>query len=93
MLALAMVAGAACSEAVAKKDKKNKKTVPAAVIQKSIVSLQTKADSISYAAGKSLTMGMMDYVVGQLKVDTAYILTCQRHRERAQRGGDTADEG
>lgn len=73
MLALAIVAGAACSEAVAKKDKKNKKTVPAAVVEKSIVSLQTKADSISYAAGKSLTMGMMEYVTGQLKVDTAYM--------------------
>lgn len=79
MLALAIVAGAACSEASAKK---NKKTVPAAVIQKSVVSLQTKADSISYAAGKSLTMGMMEYVTGQMKVDTTYMADFMKGLEK-----------
>ncbi|MCM1078198.1 MAG: FKBP-type peptidyl-prolyl cis-trans isomerase [Bacteroidales bacterium] len=73
MLALAIVAGAACSEAIAKKDKKNKKTGESAVVEKPIVSLQSKADSVSYAAGKSFTAGMMPYVTGQLNVDTAYI--------------------
>ena len=70
LLALAIVAGASCSDASAK----NKKKVaePVAPV-KEIVSLQTKSDSISYAAGQAFTNGLMPYVEQQLKVDTAYM--------------------
>lgn len=65
-----MVAGVSCSVATAKNDKKSKK-VEAPV--KEIVTLQTKADSLCYAAGQTHTMGMMEYVKGQLGVDSAYV--------------------
>lgn len=52
-----------------KKKKKEVVTTPV----KSIVTLRTPADSLSYAAGQALTQGMMEYVTGQLKVDTAYM--------------------
>lgn len=42
------------------------------VMKKPSVSLTSQADSLSYTAGQTLTMGMMDYVMQQLKVDRAY---------------------
>lgn len=73
LLTLAIVAGVSCSEAIAKNKKKNTPAEANVPAQKTIVTLQSKSDSISYAAGKSLTQGMMPYVQQQLKVDTAYI--------------------
>lgn len=70
LLALAIVAGASCSEANAK-DKKKKVTETAAP-QKEIITLQSKSDSISYSAGQAMTQGMMEFVIGQLKLDSAY---------------------
>lgn len=83
MLALAIVAGAACSEATAKKDKKQKKVIPAAVVEKSIVTLQTRADSVNYAAGKSFSTGLIGYVTDKLKVDTAYMADFMKSLERS----------
>lgn len=83
MLALAIVAGAACSEATAKKDKKQKKVIPAAVVEKSIVSLQTRTDSVNYAAGKHFSTGLVDYVTDKLKVDTAYMADFKKSLERS----------
>lgn len=71
LLALAIAAGASCSEAIAKDKKKKNEAVAAPV--KEIVSLQTKADSLSYTAGQAYTQGMIEYVVGQLNVDTTYM--------------------
>ena len=42
------------------------------VMKKPSVALTSQADSLSYTAGQTLTMGMMDYVMQQLKVDRAY---------------------
>lgn len=70
LLTLAMVAGVSCSVAIAKNDKKAKK-VEAPV--KEVVSLQSKADSLCYAAGQAHTMGMLEFVKGQLGVDSASV--------------------
>ena len=70
LLALAIVAGASCSEANAKDKKKKTETAP--VAEKQIITLQTKADSLSYTAGQAHTQGMMEYVMAQLKLDSAY---------------------
>lgn len=75
-LALAIVAGVSCSTADAKdkKDKKNKQeAVVEKVAEKAIINLQSKSDSVNYAAGQTFTQGMMEYVIGQLKVDTTYM--------------------
>lgn len=71
-LALVIMAGASLSTAVAKeKKKKNEKAGTELQIQP--VKLSSLNDSVSYATGKLLTQGMMDYVVSQLKLDTAYM--------------------
>ena len=77
MLALAIVAGAACSTATAK-DKKDKKAatteqaMPGAINLSAPVTLSSRGDSISYAAGVCYTQGMLQYVQQQLAVDTTY---------------------
>lgn len=71
ILALALLGtGAFFTPATAAKKNKKEAAKPA---QKVIITLNSKADSISYAAGQALTQGMMEYVAGQLKVDTAYM--------------------
>lgn len=70
IIALALVAGASLSTAVAKEKKSKKKAQTAEVVQP--VVLTSQQDSVSYATGQMLTLGMMDYVVAQLKLDTAY---------------------
>lgn len=72
LLALAIFAGASCTEAIAK-DKKKKKNDEVITPVKEIVTLSNKSDSISYASGQSFTRGMMDYVIQTLNVDSAYI--------------------
>lgn len=69
LLALALVAGASCTEAIAKDKKKKAAEEPV----KTIVTLTSKSDSLSYASGQAFTQGMMEYVMGQLKVDSAYM--------------------
>ena len=49
--------------------KKKKETAP--VVQK--VELISPSDSLSYAAGKSLTRGLMEYLTKECKLDTAYM--------------------
>lgn len=59
------------------KDKKKKKVeeVQPVLINATPAKVETRSDSISYAAGQAYTMGLMEYLTGQLKVDTAYIKT------------------
>ena len=66
ILALALVAGASFTPAQAgkKKDKKGKKDV---------VTLVTSRDSLSYAAGQSVTDGLIPYLQQRMGVDTAYM--------------------
>lgn len=71
LLALAILAGASCTEAIAK-DKKKKGAAEVAPV-KEIITLQSKGDSICYASGQAYTRGMMEYVMQTFKVDSAYI--------------------
>ena len=68
-IALAILASASFSTVSAKekKKKKSKAKVEAAV------TLGTSSDSLSYSAGISYTKGLMDYLIQQKGVDTAYI--------------------
>lgn len=77
MLAAVVVLGASLSTASAgkKKDKKNKaqtEQVAETPAEEPVV-LNTFNDSLSYAAGKTATNGLIPYLVQQLKVDTAYM--------------------
>lgn len=68
LTALAIVAGASLNTVdAAKKDKKNKEKVQ--VVE--TVSLNTSADSLSYAAGMVRTEGLMEYLKQQFGVDAA----------------------
>lgn len=72
VLALVILAGASFNAAFAdkKKDKKNvqQQEQPAAPL-----SLNTRIDSISYAAGMSYTQGLEQYLQQQYQVDTTYL--------------------
>ena len=77
MLAAVVVLGASLSTATAgkKKDKKKKAQTEQVVetpAEEPVV-LATFNDSLSYAAGKTATNGLIPYLVQQLKVDTAYM--------------------
>ncbi len=71
VLALAVLATTAFAATPAKKDKKTKKT--ANVEQAAPVRLISQSDSLSYAAGKYTTRGLMDYVKQQFGVDSTNI--------------------
>lgn len=78
LLAAAVVLSASFSTATAgkKKDKKKKAEQTAVVVEQPAeepVVLATFNDSLSYAAGKTATTGLLPYLVQQLKVDTAYM--------------------
>lgn len=65
----AALATASLSAATAKKDKKQKKCAKTECC-KAPVTLASKADSLSYAAGMFTTRGLMDYVQKQFGVDS-----------------------
>ena len=76
ILAVAFLLGSTVSTADAAK-KKNKKQKQETVaeneqVQKPLI-LYTANDSLSYAAGKASTQGLIPYLQQQLKVDTAYM--------------------
>ena len=67
ILALALVAGASLySVSAASKKKVDKKTAQP-------VQLNNGSDSLSYAAGMSITNGLIQFLVGQQGVDTTYM--------------------
>ena len=69
IVALTLLVGASFSSIEAKKkNKKEQKTEKAAP-----VSLKNSSDSLSYAAGQMVTEGLVNYLVRQQGVDTAYI--------------------
>ncbi len=55
------------ASAAAKKDKSSKNAAPAAVVD------TISVDSFSYAIGKANTMGLKDYLVQRMGIDTTYI--------------------
>lgn len=52
--------------------KKDKKEVPMAVLTLPSKAMKTTADSVSYAMGVAQSNGLKNYVIQNLKVDTAY---------------------
>ena len=78
LLAAVLVLSASLSTATAgkKKDKKQQQTETVAVdtiAEEQPVILATTSDSLSYAAGKTATQGLIPYLQQQLRVDTAYM--------------------
>ena len=71
IIALALVAGASLytAEAASKKKAAKKQTTEAV----EPVQLKSSSDSVSYAAGISLTNGLIPFLVQQQNVDTAYM--------------------
>lgn len=75
VLSIAILASATFSTAYAgkKKDKKQKQEEVVLVAENEPVILATPSDSMSYAAGKTATQGLIPYLQQQLNVDTAYM--------------------
>ena len=83
--ALAIMAGAAFATTAVAKKKDAKENLP----KKPSVTITTGVDSLSYAAGKALTNGLVPYIQQQFKVDTAYMEDfVQGMRDAIERGTD-----
>lgn len=83
--ALAIIASAAFATTAVAKKKETKENLQ----QKPAVTLTTGVDSLSYAAGKALTNGLIPYIQQQLKVDTAYMEDfVQGMRDAIEKGND-----
>ena len=83
--ALAIIASAAFATTAVAKKKETKVNQQ----QKPAVTLTTGVDSLSYAAGKALTNGLIPYIQQQLKVDTAYMEDfVQGMRDAIDKGND-----
>ncbi|MCR4583733.1 MAG: FKBP-type peptidyl-prolyl cis-trans isomerase [Prevotella sp.] len=73
ILALALVASASLSPAAAARKRTPKKNQKTETPAKQPVQLVSSTDSVSYAAGMSLTNGLIPFLVNQQQVDTAYM--------------------
>ena len=81
-MALVLVASASLHTAeAAKKNKKVQAVVPEQV------TLASSSDSVSYAAGMTMTNGLINYLVQQQGVDTAYMADFVRGFEEAVHAG------
>lgn len=70
IIALAIVVASAFSIegfAAKKKEKAQKKQ------EKSVVTMTTQSDTLSYVAGMSLTQGLVEFLQNSMKIDTAYM--------------------
>lgn len=87
IMALVVMAGASLNIGTATAGKpKKKKGEPVAQQQ---VRLATSSDSISYAAGKASTLGLMEYLQQQYQVDTAYMAdVIDGFKEAMEQGAD-----
>lgn len=72
LLALALVASASFTTADAAKKKKKDKQQTVETVAQPVV-LTTGSDSVSYAAGMTMTNGLIPFLQDQMKVDTAYM--------------------
>ena len=86
LLALAVVASASFCTVDAKKKKKEEVKVAEPVVLP--VELKTSSDSVSYAAGMSMTKGLLPYLIQQQGVDTAYMAEFIRGFKEIVEGGD-----
>ena len=71
LLALVFSASAACN--IVSADKKKKKSAEAVEVAAQPVVLATASDSVSFAAGKAATLGLIQYLQQEYQVDTAYM--------------------
>lgn len=86
LLAIAVVACATFNTAeAAKKNKKSKKNKTEAMAP---VKMVTASDSISYAAGVTMTNGLLPYLINNQGVDTAYMADFVRGFNDIVAGGD-----
>jgi len=90
ILALIVVAAASSAQASdGKKKKKQQKETPLTEQTATAVSLQSEADSLSYAAGVASTRGLVPFLVNTLKIDTAYMDSfVEGYREAVERQSD-----
>ena len=89
IVALALLASASFSTAEAAKKKKKEavKQEPAVVVLP--VVLNNGSDSVSYAAGKMLTNGLVPYLQQSLGVDTAYMKDFMRGFDEMMKSADS----
>lgn len=75
IMMLAILLMAVATTAQAGDGKKKKKEAKAAEVETVAqpVKLTSESDSVSYAAGQAYTQGFMEFLVGNMKVDTAYL--------------------
>ena len=85
LLALALVASASLFTATAQKKKAATKKV--AVVKEEPVKLSNSSDSVSYAAGMSITNGLIPFLVQQQGVDTAYMADFVKGFQMVVKGG------
>ena len=86
ILALALVAGASLFTPAAAQ-KKKAATKKAAVVKEAPVKLANSSDSLSYAAGMSITNGLVPFLVQQQGVDTAYMADFVKGFQMVAKGG------
>jgi len=86
ILALALVAGASLFTPAAAQ-KKKAATQKAAVVKEAPVKLANSSDSLSYAAGMSITNGLVPFLVQQQGVDTAYMADFVKGFQMVAKGG------
>lgn len=87
IMALVVMAGAYFNISTASAGKPKKKAKDAVESQQ--LRLQTPSDSLSYAAGKAATLGLIQYLQQQFQVDTAYIGdVIQGYKDATEQGAD-----
>lgn len=73
IILLALVFSASASFNIVSADKKKKKSAEAVEVSAQPVVLATASDSVSFAAGKAATLGLIQYLQQEYQVDTAYM--------------------
>lgn len=73
IILLALVFSASASFNIVSADKKKKKSAEAVEVAARPVVLATASDSVSFAAGKAATLGLIQYLQQEYQVDTAYM--------------------
>ena len=89
IIALALVAGASFCTVDAKKKKKDVKNEEATVLAP--VELKSSSDSVSYAAGMTLTNGLLPYLKQQHGIDSAGIAIFLKAFEETISAGETPE--
>lgn len=86
LLVVAVVLGTSLNTTAAAK--KVKKVQPAAAVEQTTVKLENTTDTLSYATGRSATMGLISYLQQQLHMDTTYMADFIKGYEETLRRAD-----